>query len=307
MDPKWTMKKAMFVLVGSSIVTLLFSFGSYSVYGKWKKTRYTSDRYKIAVIVQTGPEREALKTVYLAELMGLSSDAPKNVFLLDLKKAEKALLASPLISKAKVKRLPPNTLYVDYEVRKPVAFLADYRNLAIDRDGYLFPVEPFLSPKEIPEIYLGLPAFGAPADRYGREGGSWQKPVGNRYSELAFQILQTFEGSPWKEGLRIKRIDVSNAYAPTLGRREIVIFTEEEISLRKDDRELSFTFPKILRLAPRDFAHQLQNFFALRRSMIEDYRRQLATVSESTRFAPRIVDLRVPQLAFVESHNTQSK
>jgi len=297
MDPKWPLKKAMIVLTGSVLATCVLSFAGYSVFAGWKNRRFVSDRYKITAIIQTGPDKEALRSVYLSELLDLSVDAPKNLYSLDLKKAELALLSSPLIAKAKVKRMPPNTIYVDYEVRKPIAWLSDYRNTAIDQEGYLFPVAPFLTPKEMPEIYLGLPSFGKAEDPFGRAGGSWRAPVQNKHLKLAFDLLQTFEGSPWKEGLRIKRIDVSNAFCPTLGRREIVLFTEEEILLK----ELSFVFPKILRLAPRDSAQQLQNFFALRRTMIEDYRKQLSTIGHSMQFAPRIIDLRVPQLAFVEN------
>ena len=297
MDAKWPLKKAMMVLSGSVFATCLLSFGSYSIYSNWKTRRFESDKYKITAIVQTGPEKEALRSVYLAELLGLSFDKPKNLYALDLKKAQAALLSSPLIAKAKVNRMPPNTLYVDYEVRKPVAWLSDYKNIAIDQEGYLFPVAPFLSPKEIPEIYLGLPPFGRAEDGFGSAGGKWREPLQNKHLKLAFDLLETFEGSPWKEGLRIKRIDVSNAYSPTLGRREIVLFTEEEILIK----ELNFVFPKVLRLAPRDYSQQLQNFFALRRSMIEDYRKQLSLLNQSTRFSPRIIDLRVPQLAFVEN------
>jgi hypothetical protein len=302
-ESQWTMRQALFCLVGSTVATLVLSVGGYYGYQSWKFKRMTADRFQVAAIVQTGPEREALKTVYLAELLGLAADAPKNLYTIDLKQAEKALLSSPLIQKAHLKRMPPGALYVDYEVRKPIAWIADYKNTAIDREGYLFPVAPFLSPKEMTEIYLGLPQFGAPEDNYGRKGGLWRTPLQNRYLNLALALLQTFEGSPWKEGLRIKRIDVSNAFAPTLGRREIVLFTEEEFSIRQTDKELTFIFPKILRLAPRDYAQQLNNFFALRRTMVEDYRKQLATADTGGRFAPRIVDLRILQLAFVENHH----
>lgn len=298
---QWTLKQSLGILIGSTLLTLAFSIGGYFLYARWDADRKTSDHYQILAIVQTGPEKEALKTAYLAELLGLSSDAPRSLFSMDTKSAEKALLASPLIQRAAVKRIPPSSLYIDYEVRKPIASLSDYKNTAIDAEGYLFPAAPFYPPREMPEIYLGLPPFGSPEDSMGRKGGLWRVPIRNRFLSLALDLLRTFEGSPWKEGLRIKRIDVSNAFAPTLGRREIVLFTEEEISLRKADQVLAFVFPKILRIAPKDYAQQLNNFFALRRSMAEDYRRQLADAHSGGRFAPRIVDLRIQQLAFIEN------
>ena len=283
----WSMRQALFCLIGSTCCTLTIALGSYGLWIQHRHNRLSNDTYRITAIIQTGPEKEALKTAYLAELLGLSSDHPTHLYALDLKKAEAKLLASPLIANAKIKRLPPSTLYIDYEARKPIAWLADYKNIAVDREGFLFPVTPFFSPKHLPEIYLGLPPFT-----------SWH--LKSPAFELAFQILQFLETAPWKEGLRIQRIDVSNAFAPSLGQREVVLFTEEELSLRRDTEEIICTFPKILRIAPKEYGQQLNHFFALRRTMMEDYRKQLATLKEGGRFAPRIIDLRIPQLAFVE-------
>ena len=295
------MRQALFCLIGSTFCTLVISLGGYGIWKNLRQKKLSDDAYKIAAIVQTGPEKEALKTAYLAEILGLSVDKPTHLYLIDLKKAEQKLLLSPLIADAKVKRMPPNTLYIDYEVRKPIAWLSDYKNIGIDQAGYLFPMTPFFSPKNLPEIYLGLPAFNAPEDSFGRKGGVWLTPMKNRYLHLAFEVLQYLEGSSWKEGLAIKRIDVSNAFAPSLGQREIVLFTEEEVTVRQNEREIVCVFPKILRLAPKEYAQQLANFIALKRSMVEDYRRQIASLQQNSRFAPRIIDLRIPQLAFVEN------
>lgn len=300
-SPEWTIRKALFCLIGSTLCTLSLSLGGYSIWKKYRHARLNEEKYRITAIIQTGSEKEALKTAYLAELLSLSADQPVSLYAFNLKKGEQKLLSSPLIREARIKRYPPGTLYIDYEVRKPIAWLADYRNTAIDREGYLFPVAPFFSPKQLPEIYLGLPPFGAPEDSLGRKGGLWLAPIQNRYLLLAFEILQFLEGSAWKEGLHIKRIDVSNAFAPSLGQREIVLFTEEELTVRHQDQEIVCVFPKILRLAPKEYAQQLSNFFALRRSMVEDYKKQIASVQQSGRFAPRIVDLRIPQLAFVQN------
>ena len=109
------------------------------------------------------------------------------------------------------------------------------------------------------------------------------------------------EDPAWKEGVRIKRIDVSNAFAPSLGQREIVLITEEELSLQGSGGEITCVFPKILRLAPKEYRQQLGNFFSLRRTMLDDYKKQLASAKEGGRFAPRIIDLRIPQLAFIGS------
>jgi hypothetical protein len=297
---EWTTRQALFCLIGSTLCTLILSLGGYALWKERRLKQLNDPKFRISAIIQTGPEKEALKTSYLAEVLGLSADQPISLYVFDLEKGEEKLLSSPLIADGKIQRLPPNALYVDYEVRRPVAWLADYKNTAIDRDGYIFPVAPFFSPKQLPEIYLGLPPFGTAEDKQGRKGGQWQSPLKGRYLQLAFEALQFFEGSSWKEGLKIKRIDVSNAWAPSLGSRELVVFTEEEIALKENGRELVCVFPKILRLSPKDYPQQLANFSALRRNMLEDYKRQIAGSQQEGRFSPRIVDLRIPQLAFVE-------
>jgi len=296
----------MFCLIGSTCLTLAVSLSCYTVWMKAKRARLQDSSYNISVLIQTGPEKEALKTAYLAELLGLSVDKNVNLAVFDLDVAKQRLNASPLISSAEVRKIFPNILYIDYSVRKPVSWLGDYQNIALDQEGYLFPVYPFFSPKELPVIYLGLPPFGADQDSLGRKGGLWQTPLQNRYLYLAFEILQFLEGSLWKEGFRIQRIDVSNAFAPSLGQREIVLFTEEELSVVREGKSLRFLFPKILRLSPKEYAQQMNNFFALQKNMKEDYLKQLSSADELPsfeRFAPRIIDLRIPHLAFVENQS----
>jgi len=296
MSSEWTVQQALFCLAGSMVATLSATLGGYWAWVHYWETKIEDENNRIVSIVQTGPEREALKTVYLAELMGLSADAPVSLYEFDCNQAERNLLASPLIRSAIVRRMPPGAVYVDYEVRKPIATLADYKNIAIDEEGYLFPFTPFFSPKEIPEIYLGIPPFGALPDAMGRKGGEWLVPLKSPFLKLAFELLHFLEEAPWKEGFRVKRIDVSNAFAPSLGQREIVLFTEEE----RTEGEKRFLFPKILRIAPNDFRAQLTNFFVLRRTMEEAYRPQILQ-GDGGRFASRIIDLRIPQLAFVQN------
>ena len=294
---QWSIKQALGCLIGSVCLTLCCSVGGYVFWQHHKEQRLLDEKYNICAIVQTGPEKEALKTAYLAELLDLSIDKPTSLYAFHCRKAERKLLSSPLISHAAIKRLDLGAIYIDYEVRKPVAILADYKNIAIDQDGYLFPMAPFFSPKEIPEIYLGLPAFGLAEDAFGRKGGQWLVPMQNRFLTLAFEILHFLDEVPWREGFRVKRIDVSNAFAPSLGQREVVLSTEEEVIIKEG---VICVFPKFLRLAPQDYAKQISHFCLLRRNMEEDYRRQLSFCTESKRFTNRIIDLRIPQLAFIE-------
>lgn len=299
-SPKWSYRKALAVLIGSTILTFTCSLSGYGIWKSIRKKRLTHPQYRIVAIVQTGPEKEALKTAYLAELLHLRSDQPQSLYAFNLREAEKKLLASPLISLAKIRRIEPGTLYIDYTVRKPIAKLADYENIGLDEEGYLFPLSPFLSPKNLPEMYLGLPPFGVKENT--REGGEWNRPLQDRYFFLALQIHKALDEAPWREGMRIKRIDVSNAFAESYGQREIVLLTEDEW-LSNDTLCL---FPKILRLPTKDPFHQLSNFLSLKRAMLEDYKKQIANMQfeESiVYFEPRIIDLRLPKLAFVQNQS----
>lgn len=299
---QWSYRQAAFCLIGSTLTTLLLSTGSYALWKKSRRARLEDSRHRIAAIVQTGPEKEALKTAYLAELLDLSVDRPTPLYAFDVKEGQKKLEACPLIASASLTRIDPGTIYIDYTVRKPIARLGDYENVGIDKSGYLFPLSPFFSPKNLPEIYLGLPPFGSEKDEQGREGGRWQAPLQVRHLQLAFEILRALDGAPWREGMQVKRVDVSNAFAPSSGQREIVLITEDEV-LSEEGKTVCL-FPKLLRLPAKNYGQQLSNFLSLRRSMLDDYRLQIAKVhftEPAVEFAPRIVDLRLPKLAFIQN------
>jgi hypothetical protein len=287
MSEPWGPAKSRRLLIGSTLCTLLL--GLSIVLAKKGIERGRNEKYKITAIVQTGPVKEALKTTYLAELLGLSAAAPEPLYGFNLKKGEAKLRACPLIKEARLKRVPPSSLLVDYEVRRPIAYVGDYENTAIDEEGSLFPVAPFLTPKRLPEIYLGLPEFV-----------TWRLPLNHPRLSLAFELLHLFEESAWKENFRILRIDVSNAFAETLGRREIVLMTEEELLVGSK----VCVFPKLLRLPVKGYQKQLANFQGLRESLIESYQKQLKPEylkHQVTKFESRIIDLRIAKLAFIEN------
>jgi len=74
MEPQWSVRKAFLVLGGSLLTTLVLSFTGRFFIQNWQAERKSDPRYHLTSIIQTGPEKEALKTVYLAELLGLSID-----------------------------------------------------------------------------------------------------------------------------------------------------------------------------------------------------------------------------------------
>jgi hypothetical protein len=211
--------------------------------GTYKLTR-TVQNYRphvdwMARIIQTGPQREVLQTSYLAGLMDLSADRPLPARKFDPSQAQKGVEASPVIKKAVVQFLAPDTVYVDYTVYQPVAFLFDFPNVAIDEEGVPFPLLPFFSPKVLPELYLGIDKV------------AWHTPVQGERAFLGLTLMKLLTQLP----LKVKRVDVAHVDAPRLAQREIIVILEEEGAL------------KYLRLSPKNYPKELGNYLEMRRDL----------------------------------------
>jgi hypothetical protein len=290
---KLPLSKALFWI---GLTVLVFSgsalFG-WLYYLHLKDKRASNDQYLIKAIIQTGPHQEALKTVYLAEILGLSVDMPTNLFQLNTKKAEQQLMLSPVIKQAKVTRMPPSTLYIDYAVRQPIMMLYDYHNAAIDSEGYLFPIRPFFTPKRLPELYLGLPA----------EEYQWNIPLKTPTVELALTLHALLSAPPYQSTFRLLRIDVAHAFAESYGRREIILIIEDQFQTETNGRKTHYHFPRILRMSPDHYQNELKNYLKLREPLatkaVKKYPPQ--DIENNTMKAPGlIIDLRIPPLAFMK-------
>jgi hypothetical protein len=189
-------------------------WGLWALYHSFWDARAYDDRYKLVAIVQTSTEKEALKTAYLAELLGISSNRPENLYRINLAQAEQKLLNSPLISYAKVKRVPPGALYIEYKIRKPVAYLTDRVNAALDQEGYVIPFKPFFAPKRIVHIYLGLD----PSQEL-----VWNQKLEDERLDLAWNLLNALKSA---ESIYVKQIDLSRVAAPSLGDRRVVVVVD---------------------------------------------------------------------------------
>jgi hypothetical protein len=289
--------------------TFLISGTSYLFFKHYLRSRQSralDPANTLNSIVQTGPQREALKTEYLAELMGISSDRSCSTVTFNLEKAKQGLLKSPLISQAEIKLIKPNVLYVDYTVRQPIAWLEDYANVALDKDGYPFPFSPFFSPKNLPAIYFGLAPFGTPPAESERPTAQWGISLKGRYIELAFDILSMISDPKASDFFSVKRIDVSNAFAESYGTREIVVITEDSIIRNIDGQEVQFCLPRILRLSTKNYAQELGNYLKLREQLLEE-EKKISSIPEGSgsmvRLKEKIIDFRIEKLAFIAEQN----
>lgn len=190
-------------------------------------------------VVQTGPQKEALKTSYLAEVIQLSADRPLLARRFDTIFAQQRLKASPVIKQAHVKVIKPDTVYIDYTVRQPIAALFDFENVALDEDGVPFPIVPFFTPKKLPEIILGVKTF------------AWNTPLKDEKTQAALHLLKMM----LDQSLNVLRIDMTTSNALSLGKREIVVIVEEN------------GFSKYLRLTPKNLTQELGNYLELRKTL----------------------------------------
>jgi hypothetical protein len=200
-----------------------------------------SPKFYLCKIVQTGLQKEALKTAYLGELMEISADKPTLFDDFDPIAAQKKLVASLVIEDAFVRRIAPDTVYVDYTVRLPIAYCADFENIVFDSSGACFPLLPFFAPKTLPEVFFGIQEF------------TWKETLPKEKTLLALQLLQIFETS----FVDVKKIDVSRVFKRNLAKKEIIAVVNER------------GVTKILRLSTKNFEKEIQNYLELRKNLVD--------------------------------------
>lgn len=251
-----------------------------------KELRLHDSQYQVIAIVQACPQKEALKTVYLAELLNLSVDKPINLYQFDTKKGEQRLMSSPLIKQAIIKKIRPGTLYIDYTIRLPVAYLGDYTNTALDEEGYIFPFSPFFTPKKLPAFYLGLRKVEK----------EWGACLGkNEGLRLAFEVLRKMQ----EKALNVTEIDVSRAFADSYGQRQIVVTLEEGREFIQKGKLVSVTHSYILRFNTEDYQQNLANFLVLKDYLNAKAQSESSPISSKNK-KPMMIDLRIPHLAFIK-------
>lgn len=182
-----------------------------------RASRLHDTRYEITALIQRNKQSDPLKTAYLAEWLGLSIDRPVNLYRFDVAHAAKTLVSTSLIHHASLKKIAPNTLLVDYQMRTPIAYVGDLSNTAIDEEGVLFPVHPFFTPKHLPVLYLGEDVSGC----------QWGRCMSERPPFCFAQTLLKHFYTLQLENLTIRQIDTARLQASQYGRREVVLVLEQ--------------------------------------------------------------------------------
>ena len=131
--------------------------------------------------------------------------------------------ACPAFSQARVWRLVPGTLAVEYTLRTPVALLGGVRNVAFDSEGTLFFLLPFFAPKKLPLVVLDLPRVPSLAAL--QEASSLSKNM-----QLALRMLPVLNSFAAHYNLSLESIDLSKRNHPNIFRREIICTFAPQLS-----------------------------------------------------------------------------
>jgi hypothetical protein len=284
------LRKALMWIFLSVIIISGSSYAGFLYYRNLRDAQKRDPSFNIVAIAQGTLEPLRLSTTCLAELLDLSIDRPKNFFSFNTKEAEEKLIQVPVIRYASVKKIPPGIVHVDYDLRKPIALLADYGNTALDVEKVSFPVKPFFTPKKLPEIYLGL------SEGEMEEGPRWGKELTGRKIDLAVFLLDLLSKNYAHSWINISSIDVSKAFSPSCGERQIVVVLEE-FSEKKNTPSLQLkSFRRILRLGTENYEEQLENYQTLQRHLsAENHDRGLSGGEKDV----SVIDLRLSNLAFI--------
>lgn len=301
----------------SVLISIIFVSGPFAVltfYNNYKNAQQKADpAYQITAIVQASNDIETLPTIYFSELLQLSIDRPINIFEFKLHDALKNIMKSPLIKSASVKKIKPGIIHIEYALRKPIAFLGDYTNTAIDSEKVAFPFKPFFTPKRLPSIYLGedtMMTWGFPiqfdSDQNTKNCINLLCSTGayeliNNKIDLAFNILQTLAHNLKDNSLTLCEIDVSKAFAQSYGKRQIVLSFEERKENYFEGAPVTTLYNHLIRLCPDHLYQQLANYLLLRKTMAIETATEEGKAIQNSK-SQIIIDLRLPHLAFISTH-----
>ena len=267
-------------------------------FSRLQEKKFVNLKYNISFITH---KEKKLPTEYIAEILDLSIDRFHNLFLFDLIKAKENILKSPLIKEVRIEKIKPAGLFIDYKIKKPIAIVLDYENMAIDENGYVFPFSPYYDDQDLPKIFIGLLPFKEKCDAIGRVGADFNIPLSNKNTLLALELLQLLRNQIFANLVQVKKIDVSLAYEQSYGKREIIIELEDYFF--KENKK--FIFPKIVRLGTNNYKQQMDNLINLIKKMKNDYELQLKDYSfseETIKFDPKIIDLRISKIALIDNN-----
>lgn len=232
----------------------------------------------ISTIVQCCPEKNSLQTDFFAELLSLSQDSSVLGNKFDVEKSNQILKSFPIMRECSI-YLDHDTLYIDYELRQPVAYLGNFYNVGIDKEGVLFPISPFFLLKRLPLVYVDsseLPDLNH----------LWGYQITSESMKTALDIIAYALEKGFQEKFLIRQIDVSSLLSDAYAKREIVLIIE---FMESHSAKYLPAGSHILRLNPKKPLRGIDQYLILKKELVS-----------TDLISKRIFDLRLPDLAFIK-------
>lgn len=233
----------------------------------------------IRTIVQSSPEKNTLQTDFFAELLSLSQDSSIVSKKFDIEKANRLVKSFPIMKECNI-HLDRDTLYIDYELRQPIAYLGNFCNVAIDKEGVLFPISPFFSIKRLPLIYIHDSEL-ADIDNL------WGHQMTSESMKTALDIINHTLEVGFQEKFLVRQIDVSSLSLDAYAKREIILIVE---LMESHTSKYLPAYSHILRLNPKKPLRGIDQYLILKKELVS-----------TNLISKRIFDLRLPDLAFIRS------
>ncbi len=231
-------------------------FGAWYWHHRQQEVRKNDQRFLLKRIAARSITQDRLPIGVLTELLKLDRESQISLFALQPQEASKTLLSCPAVEKAKVWRLLPGTLGIEYALRTPVATIAGLKNVGIDATATAFFLFPYFAPKRLPAIVIPIGNLSSLQDV--------QRRV-RRIKEtgIAIKLLEYITPTAHQHHLAVDLVDVTCFHQQSFFRREVIVaFTsllskEERLYVRIQSKKLL----ERLELLPTVFATLLRSGF----------------------------------------------
>ena len=191
-------------------------FGALWWHHSQQQRRQSDPRFVLKKLACRSTTPDRLPLGVLTELLDLDSETSTSLFAIHPDGARQRLLACPAVAQARVWRLLPNTLGVEYALRPPVATIAGLKNVGVDRYGRLFFLFPFYAPKHLPSLVLPIQSVKTLVEAQRAVYGAKETPI-------ALCLLERIQEVVGPRHIFVESMDLVRLKEHNVFRREIVV------------------------------------------------------------------------------------
>lgn len=201
-------------------------FGALWWHSRQQQRRQGDERFVLKRLASRSTTPDRLPLGVLSELLDVNANTASSVFAIQPDTACQRLLSCPAVARARVWRLLPGTLGIEYALRPPVATIAGCKNVAIDRCGTAFFLFPFYAPKHLPVLALPMQPTKTLAETQRAIRLSKEAPIALKLLERVQQVV-----SP--RHIVVESIDVVHLREHSVFRREVVMVLSSLLAKEK--------------------------------------------------------------------------